>query len=223
MEKSYDKPRQHIKKQTQRSFADKSPSNQSYGFSSSHVWMWQLDHKESWALKNWYFWTVVLEKTLESPLDCKEIKPVNPKGNQSWIFTGRTDAKAEAPILGHLMQRTDSLEKTRLIRKDPDARKDWRRERGTTEDEMVGWHHRLNGHEFELTPGDREGQGSLACCSPWGHKQSDMTEQLNWTELRWRKEKLWTLSWVLFFFFSPVIQPKFGVSLDSICTVLFEP
>ena len=183
MEKSYDKPRQHIKKQTQRSFADKSPSNQSYGFSSSHVWMWQLDHKESWALKNWYFWTVVLEKTLESPLDCKEIKPVNPKGNQSWIFTGRTDAKAEAPILGHLMQRTDSLEKTRLIRKDPDARKDWRQEeKGMTEDELVGWHHWLDGHEFEQALGDGEGQAILVCCSPWSRKALDMSEWLNdWT------------------------------------------
>ena len=131
-------------------------------FSSSHVCMWELDHKEGWVPKNWCFLIVVLEKTLESPLDCKEIKPVNPKGNQPWIFIGRTDA--EAPILWS----PDS--KNQLIGKDPDAGKDWRqKEKGAAEDEMVGWHHRLSGHEFEQTLGDSEGQGSLACCSPWGH------------------------------------------------------
>ena len=141
--KSYDQPRQHIKKQRQY-FADKSPSSQSYGFSSGHVWMWELDYKESWALKNWCLWTVVLEKTLESPLDWKEIQPVHPKGNQSWIFTGRTDAEAKTPILWP----PDA--KNWLIGKDPDAGKDWRQEeKGTTEDEMVGWHHWLDGHEFE--------------------------------------------------------------------------
>ena len=125
-------------------FANKGLSSQSYNFSSSQVWMWELDHKESWVLKNWCFWTVVLEKTLKSPLDCKEIKPVYPKGNQSWIFTGRTDAEAETPIFW------PPDVKNWLIRKDPDAGKDWRQEeKGTTEDEMVGWHHRLNGHEFE--------------------------------------------------------------------------
>ena len=143
--------------------------------------MWELDHKD-FALKNWCFWTVVLEKTLESPLDCKEIKQVHPKGNQSWIFIGRTDAEAEAPILWI----PDA--KSWLIWKDPDAGKDWRREeKGTTEDEMVGWHHQLNGHEFEQTLGDSEGQGSLACCSPWGRKESDMTEWLNWTEHKYSK------------------------------------
>ena len=122
----------------------KSPSNQGYGFSSSHVWMWELDYKESWAPKNWYFWTVVLEKTLESPLDCKEIKAVNPKGNQSWTFTGRTDAEAETPILW------PPGGKNWLIGKDPDAGKDWRQEeKGMTEYETVGWHHWLDGHEFE--------------------------------------------------------------------------
>ena len=127
-----------------RDIADKSPSSQSYGFSSSHVWMWELDSKESWAPKNWCFWTVVLEKTLESLLDCKEIQLVHPKGNQSWIFIGRTDAEAEAPVLWS----PDA--KSWLTGKDPDAGKDWRQEeKGTTEDEMVGWHHRLNGHEFE--------------------------------------------------------------------------
>ena len=138
---SYDKPSQHIK--NQRTFANKCPSSQSYGFSSSHVWMWELDYKESWALKNWCFWTVVLEKTLESPSDWKETQPVHPKGNQSWIFIGRADAEAETPIFW------PPDVKNWLIWKDPDAGKDWRQEKGTTEDEMAGWHHRLNGHEFE--------------------------------------------------------------------------
>ena len=127
------------------------------------VWMWELNHKESWALKNWCFWTVVLEKTIKSPLDCKEIQPVHPKGDQSWIFTGRTDAEAEAPILWP----PDA--KNRLNGKDPDAGKDWRQEeKGMTEDEMVQWHHRLYGHEFERALGVGDGQGRLACCSPWG-------------------------------------------------------
>ena len=143
-------------------------------FSSSHVLMWELDHKESWAPKNWCFWTVVLEKTLESSLDYKEIKPVHPKGNQPWIFIGRTDAEAEAPIFWL------PEAKTWLIRKNADAGKDWRQEEtGTTESEMVGWHHQLNGLEFEQAPGDGEGKGSLACCSPWGCKESDTTERLN--------------------------------------------
>ena len=125
-------------------FANKGLSSQSYGFSSSHVWMWELDYKESWALKKWCFWTVVLEKTLESPLDSKEIQPVHPRGNRCWIFIGRTDAEAETPIL------RPPNEKSWLIGKDPDAGKDWRQEeKGTTEDEMVGRYHQLNGHEFE--------------------------------------------------------------------------
>ena len=170
--KSYNKPRQCIKKQ-RHYFADKGLYGHSYGFSSSHVQMWELDHKEGWAPKNWCFRTVVLEKTLKSPLDSREIKPVNPKGNQPWIFTGRTDAEAEAPVLW------PPDVKSQLIRKGPDAGKDWRREeRGTTEDEMVGWHHQLNGHEFEWTVGDGEGQGSLVCCSPWGRKKWDTTEWL---------------------------------------------
>ena len=124
-------------------FVNKGPSSQGYGFSSSHVWMWELVYKESWVPKNWWFWTVVLEKTLESPLDCKEIQPVHPKGNQSWVFSGRTDVEAEAPILWP----PDA--KSWLIWKDPDAGKDWRQEeKGMTKDEMVGWHHQLNGHEF---------------------------------------------------------------------------
>ena len=139
--KSYSQPRQHIKKQ-RHYFANKYPSSESYVFPSSHVWMWELDYKESWAQKHWCFWTVVLEKTLES-LDCKEIQLVHPKGNQSWIFTGRTDVEAESPVLWP----PDA--KSWLIWKDPDAGKDWgQEEKGATEDEMVGWHHWLNGHEF---------------------------------------------------------------------------
>ena len=136
--------------------------------------MWELDYKEGWAPKNWCFWAVVLEKTLESPLDCKEIQPVYPKGNQPWIFIGRTDAEAEAPILW------PPDIKYWLIGKDPHVGKDWgQEEKGAIEYELTGWHHWLNGNEFEQTPGDSEGQGSLACCSPWGHKESDMTERLN--------------------------------------------
>ena len=148
-------------------FANKGPSSQRYGFSSSHIWMWELDYKESWAPKNRCLWTVVLEKTLESPLDNEEIQPVHSKGNQSWIFTGRTDAD-------HV--------KNRLIGKDPDAGQDWRWEKkGMTEDEMDGWHHWLDEHEFEQAPGVGGGQGSLACCIPWACKELDMTEWLNWT------------------------------------------
>ena len=139
--------------------------------------MWELDYKESWAPKNWCFWTVVLEKTLESPLEFKVIQPVHPKRNQSWIFIGRTDVEAETPILWP----PDG--KNWLIGKDPDAGKDWRQEgRGMTEDEMVGWHHQLDGHELEQAMGLGNGQGSLVCCSPCGRKESDMTER-DWTEL----------------------------------------
>ena len=133
--------------------------------------------KESWAPKNCCFWTVVLEKTLESPLDCKEIQPVHPKRDQSWVFIGRTYAEAETPILW------PPHAKSWLIGKDPDAGRDWgQEEKGTTEDEMAGWYHRLNGHEFGWTPGVGDGQGGLACCNSWGHKESDTTEWLNWTE-----------------------------------------
>ena len=142
--------------------------------------------KESWVPENWCFWTVVLEITLESPLDCKEIQPVHPKGNQPWIFIGRTDAEAETPILW------PPNGKNWLIGKDPDAGKDWRwEEKETTEDKLVGWHHRLNGHKFEQTPGVGDGQGGLACCSLWGCKELDTTEWLNWTELKWT-ESLWS-------------------------------
>ena len=143
LEEKYDQPRQHIKKQ-RHYFADTGPSSQCYGFSSSHVWMWELDYKESWALKNWCFWTVVVEKTPESPLVSKEIRPVNLKGNQSWICIGRTDAEAETLILWP----PDA--KNQLFGKDPDAGKDRRQEeKGMTEVEMVRWHHQCNRHEFE--------------------------------------------------------------------------
>ena len=136
--------------------------------------MWELDYKESWAPKIQCFWTVVLEETLENSLDCKEIQPVHPKGNQFWIFIGRPDVEAETPILW------PPHANIWLIWKDPDAVKDWRwEEKGTTEDEMVGWHHQFNGHELGWTPGVGDGQGSLACCSSWDHKELDMTEWLN--------------------------------------------
>ena len=135
-----------------RDIANKGPSSQGYGFSSSHVWMWELNYKESQVQKNRCFWTVVLEKTLESPLDCKEIQPVHSKGNQSWIFIGRTDAEAETPIL------CPPDAKNWLLGKDPDAGKDWRQEeKGSTEDEMIGWHHWFNEHEFEQAPGIGDG------------------------------------------------------------------
>ena len=133
--------------------------------------MWELDYKESWAPQNWCFWTVVLEKTLESPLDCKGIQPVHPKRNQSWVFIARTDAEAETLILG------PPDVKNRLIWKDADAGKDWKQEeKGKTEDQMVGWHHQLNAHKFEQAPRVSDGQGNLACCSPWDHKELDATE-----------------------------------------------
>ena len=172
----HDQVRQHIKKQ-RHYFVNKCPSSQGYGFSSSHVWMWKVDYEESWALKNWCFWTVVLEKTLKSPLDCKEIQPVHSKGDQSWVFFGMTDAKAETPVLW------PPHAKSWLIGKDSDAGKDWgQEEKGTTENEIAGWHHRLNGHEFEWTLGVGDGQGGLECCNSWGRKESDRTEWLNWTE-----------------------------------------
>ena len=136
----------------------------------------RLDYKESWALKNWCFWTVVLEKTLESPLDCKEIQPVHPKEDQSSVFIGGPDVEIKTPILWP----PDG--KSWLIWKDPDAQKDWGQEKGMTEDEMVGWHHWHNGLGLGWTPGVGDGQGGLACFGSWGHKESDTTERLNWTE-----------------------------------------
>ena len=148
--------------------------------------MWDLDHKESWVAKNWCFWTSVLEKTLESPLDCREIKPVHPKGNQSWIFIEWTDA--EAPILWL------PDVKNWLFGKDPDPGKDWRQEKGMTEDKMVGWHHRLDGHEFEQALGVCNGQGGLTCCSPWGCKELDTTE-LNMQESRLKSSLPRSVDW----------------------------
>ena len=154
-------------------FANKGPSSQS--FSSSHVWMWELDYKESWVLKNWCFWTVELEKTLKSPLDCKEIQPVHPQGNQSWMFIGRTDAEAETPILWP----PDA--ENWLIWKKRGAGKDWRwEEKGTTEDEIAGWHHRLNGHEFEQALGVADGQGSLGAAVHGVAKSQ--TQLRDWTD-----------------------------------------
>ena len=186
--KNYDRPRLHIKKR-RRHFADRSPYSQSYDFSCSHVHMLELDHKEGWVPKNWCFQTVVLEKTLENPLDCKEIKAVNPKGNQLWIFIGRTDIEAEAPVLW------PPDVKSRLTGKDPDAGNVWRqREKRAAEDEMVQWHHRINGHEFEQTLGDSEGQGSLSCCRPRAPRvgnnlasNNSILEELPKWKKRWEK------------------------------------
>ena len=161
-------------------FANEGPSSQGYGFSCGHVWMWELDCEESWVPKNICFWTVVLEKTLESPLDCKEIQPVHSEGDQSWVFFWRNDAEAETPVLWppHV--------KSWLIGKDSDAGRDWgQEEKGTTEDETAGCHHWLDGRESEWTPGDGDGQGGLACYGSWGHKESDTTKWLNWTKLKW--------------------------------------
>ena len=145
---------------------------------------WELDHKESWVLKNWCFWTVVLEKTLESPLACKEIRLVHPKGDESWVFIGRADVEVETPILWP----PDG--KSWLIWKDPDAGKDWGQEgKGATEDEMVGWHHRLDGHEFEQAPGVGDGRGGLACLGSRGRKELDTTERVNWTELNIQRKQ----------------------------------
>ena len=163
---SYDQPRQHIQKQ-RHYFVNKGPSSQGHGFSSGHVWMWELDYKESWALKNWCFWTVVLENTLRIPWTAR-------KSNQSIL---KEISKAEPPILW------PPHAKSWLIGKDSDAGREWRQEeKGMTEDEMVGWHHWLNGDESEWTPGVGDGHGGLASCNSWGCKESDTTEQLNWTE-----------------------------------------
>ena len=172
--------------------------------------MWELDHKENWVPKNRCFWTVVLEKTLEGCLASKEIKPAHPKENQPWIFISRTGAKAEDPILW------PPDEKSWFIGKDPDTVKDWGQEKkGTTEDEMVGWHHRLNGHEFEQTLGDGEGQGSLVCCCPWGHKESDTTEQLN-------NNNCFTMSWILRFLKSISYEYTNGYLSPFLKRVIFE-
>jgi len=157
----------------------KGPTSQGYGCSCGHVWMWELDCEEGWAPKNWCFWTMVLERTLESPLDCTEIQPVHSEGDQFWDFFGWNDAEAETPVL-----RPPHV-KSWLIGKDSDAGRDWgQEENGTTEDEMAGWHHWLDGRESEWTPRVGDGQGSLACCNSCSRKESDTTEWLNWSELR---------------------------------------
>ena len=155
----------------------KGPYSQGYGFSSGHVWMWELDCEESWAPKNWCFGTVVLEKTFASPLACKESQPVHSKGDQSWVFIGRTDAEGETPILW------PPHAKSWLTGKNSEAGRVWgQEEKGMTEDEMARWHHRLDGHEFVWPPGVGDGQGGLTCCNSWGRKESDTTEWLKWTE-----------------------------------------
>ena len=187
--------------------------------------MWELDCEESWVLSNWCFWTVVLEKTLENPLDCKEIQPVHSKGDQSWVFIGRTDAEGEIPILWPC----DA--KRWLIGKDPDAGRDWgQEEKGTTEDEMVGWHHRLDGRESEWTPGVGDGQGGLTCCSSWGRKESDRTERLNWTVFPVHRNKkycwmhTWQNEWIrlllrflppIFYWLLPPCRQSLSLSIDG--------
>ena len=196
LEESYDQHRQHIIKQ-RHYLANKGPHSQSYVCSISQVWIWELDHKEGWVSKNWCFWIVVLEKTLESPLDYKEVKPISPKRNQSWIFIGRTDAEAETPILWpHVVKRW-------LTGKDPG--KDGRQEeKGATENEMVEWYHWLNGNEFGQALGNGEGQGRLACCSPWVCKKSDMTGWLknnnSFESVKWKWKSLscvWLVPWII--------------------------
>ena len=173
---SYNQPRQHIKKQ-RHYFVNKGPSSQGYSFCSSHVWMWELDYKESWAPKNWCFWTVELEKTLESPLDCKEIQTVHPKGNQYWVFIGRTDTEVKLHYFGHLMGRADSFEKTLILGKiEGRRRRGWQRMRWL--DDIT------DSMDMSLSKsGSWWWKGKLGCCSPWGRKESDMTERrtkLNW-------------------------------------------
>ena len=197
---SYDQPKQHIKKQ-RHYFVNKGPSSQGYGFSNSHVWMWELDYKESWVLKNWLFWTVVLEKTLESPLDCKEIQPVHLKGDQSWVFIGRTDVEAETLILWP----PDG--KSWLIWKDPDAGKDWgQEEKGTTEDEMVGWHHRLTGCGFGWTTGlVMEREAWHAAVHGVAKSQTRLSD---WTELNY-----FTILW----WFLPYTDMSLFLSVHARC------
>ena len=174
--------------------------------------MWELDCEESWVPKNWCFWTVVLEKTLESPLDCKEIQPVHSKGDWSWVFIGRNDAKAETPILW------PPHAKSWLIGKDSDAGRDLgQEEKGTTEDEMAGWHHWLDGRESEWTLGVGDGQGGLACYNSWGRKESDTTERLNWTELNWMGPDA-----MIFIFWVWSFKPTFSLSSFTFIKRLFS-
>ena len=184
---SYDQPRQHFEKQ-KHCFANKGPSSQSHGFSSSHVWMWELGDKESWAPKNKCFWIVVLEKTLESPWNCKDIKFISPKGNQAWIFIGRTDAEAEATILW------PPDVKNWHAGKDPDVRKDWRQNR-MREGEMVGWHHWLVGHEFEQSLWVGDGQRSLGTTTHGLQRvRHNWVTELNWIELM---KRTYNMKWLV--------------------------
>ena len=174
-------------------------------FSCGHVWTWELDCEEGWALKNWCFWTVVLEMTLESPLDCKEIQPVHSEGDQPWDFFGRNDAKVETPVLW------PPHKKSWVIGKDSDAGRDREQEeKGTTEDEVAGWHHWLDGRESGWTLGVGDGQGGLACCNSWGRKELDTTERLNWTELNWmrlvKEPGIWKL--MVSVLWCPILWPK---------------
>ena len=180
--------------------------------------MWKLDCEESWALKNWCFWTVVLEKTPESPLDCKEIQPVHSEGDQPWDFFGRNDAKAETPVLW------PPHAKSWLIGEDSDAGRDWgQEEKGTTEDEMAGWHHWLDGRESEWTPGVGDGQGGLVCCYSWGHKESDMTERLIWSDPVYYKSlsivfQAFCLPYLIpWIYLSPPLYNHKGLDLGHMC------
>ena len=176
LEDSYDQIRQHIKKQ-RHYFANKGPSGQIYGFSSSHVWMWELDYKESWALKYWCVWTVVSKKTLESPLDWKEIQPIHPKGNQSWYLLEQLMLKLKLQYFSHLMRRTDSLKKTLILGKTEGERRRGRQRIRYLDGIYLMW---CDGDEFEWALGVGDGQGILACFIAWGHKESGLTEWLNW-------------------------------------------
>ena len=188
MEEDHDKPRKHIIKQ-RHNFSDKGSYRQSYVSFSSHVWMWELGHDEGCVLKNWCLQTVVLEKTFESLLDSKVVKPVNPKGNQSWIFIGGTDAAAEASAVW------PPDVKSRHIRKDPIAGEDWgEKEKGAIEDKIIGWRHWLNGYEFEQTQGDSKGQGNLVCCRSWRGRELGhdlVTEHHN--NLSMNLSKIWEM------------------------------
>ena len=209
-QENYDQPTQYIKKQRHH-FTDKGPYSQGYYLSSSQVQIWELDQKEGRTLKNWYFWTVVLDKMLESPLAIREIKPVNLIGNQSWIFIGRTDAEAETPVLW------PSDAKSWLFGKDPDAGKIENRRR--REDEMVGWHHQFNGHELGQTPEDGAGQGSLECCSPWSCKESDMTwrhdnDGPSWKYKSWSQPSWSRPNWECY--------PSFGIPIRINLDLLWD-